>query len=109
MPPLDLRCEYRSNPLGLDVTQPRLSWKLADDRRGARQTAYQVLAAANPGDLAAGRDLLWDSGRVESAESVHVPTAPGGQVLLDGQALESAIVELSAGSYEFRVLNRRKA
>jgi len=75
MPPLDLRCEYRSNPLGLDVTQPRLSWKLADDRRGACQTAYQVLAAANPGDLAAGRDLLWDSGRVESGESVHVPYA----------------------------------
>jgi alpha-L-rhamnosidase len=72
---LDLRCEYRSNPLGLDVLQPRLSWKLADDRRGARQTAYQVLAAASPDDLAAGRDLLWDSGRVESAESIHVPYA----------------------------------
>ena len=23
----DLRCEYRENPLGIDVVKPRLSWK----------------------------------------------------------------------------------
>ena len=27
----DLRTEYKENPLGLDVTRPRLSWKIASD------------------------------------------------------------------------------
>ena len=26
--PVDLRCEYLKNPLGIDRTNPRLSWKL---------------------------------------------------------------------------------
>lgn len=37
------RCEYRVDPLGIDVTQPRLYWEMQDPRRGAKQTAYQVL------------------------------------------------------------------
>ena len=72
MQTIDLRCETRANPLGIDTLQPRLSWKLSSVERGARQSAYQVLAAASPEDLAAGRDLLWDSGRVESANSTLV-------------------------------------
>ena len=28
MTALDLRCEYLHNPLGIDVVQPRLSWRL---------------------------------------------------------------------------------
>ena len=27
-----LRCEYLENPLGIDVTQPRLNWVLDSDR-----------------------------------------------------------------------------
>ena len=38
-----LRCEYRENPLGISVVQPRLFWQMNDARRGAAQTAYQVL------------------------------------------------------------------
>lgn len=37
------RCEYRVNPLGLDVTHPRLSWELASDQRGVRQPAVAGL------------------------------------------------------------------
>ena len=40
---IDLRCEYLTDPLGLDVRQPRLSWRLEASARGIRQTAYQVL------------------------------------------------------------------
>ena len=28
LPPTDLRCEYRKNPLGIDALKPRLSWRL---------------------------------------------------------------------------------
>lgn len=67
-----LRCEHQENPLGIDVSRPRLGWQLQSERRGARQAAYRVTAAASP-DALAGGDLLWDSGRVESDESAYVP------------------------------------
>ncbi len=79
----NLLCEYRVNPLGIDVRQPRLSWQLASDRRGVAQTAYQVRAAEDEADLVAGRNLLWDTGQVLSDQSVHVPYA--GPALRSGQ------------------------
>ena len=43
----NLRCEARVNPAGIDVTKPRLSWVIQSARRGAAQSAYQVLVAAS--------------------------------------------------------------
>ncbi|MGD9635079.1 MAG: glycoside hydrolase family 78 protein [Pirellulales bacterium] len=68
----DTRCEYLTNPLGIDATRPRLSWKLESGERGTRQTAYQVLVASSAGKLAANEGDLWNSGRVESSESSHI-------------------------------------
>lgn len=67
-----LLCEYRTNPLGIDITVPRLSWQLQSDRQGVRQTAYRVFAASDPSKLREGIADLWDSGKVESDQSVHV-------------------------------------
>ncbi len=78
-----LKCEYQANPLGLDTPQPRLSWLLESPERGQRQTAYQVLAATSTALLSAGKADLWDSGKVPSAQSVHV--VYGGQPLHPGQ------------------------
>ncbi|HUL53308.1 MAG TPA: glycoside hydrolase family 78 protein [Opitutaceae bacterium] len=70
--PVHLRCEYLENPLGLDERQPRLSWRLdAEHRRGARQVSYQLLVSSEPG----GAPDLWDSGKVVSGASLHVPYA----------------------------------
>ena len=69
---LDLKCEYRIDPLGIDVTRPRLSWRLESDERGVVQTAYRILVASSEECLARDQGDLWDSGRVESDESVHV-------------------------------------
>jgi alpha-L-rhamnosidase len=77
------RCEYRDNPLGIDVAQPRLSWQLVSERRGARQAAYRIAAAASASALADDAGLLWDSGKVESDQSVQVPYA--GPALASGQ------------------------
>jgi alpha-L-rhamnosidase len=71
----DLRCEYVSRALGVDVRQPRLFWKLSSSRRGERQTAYRVLAASTPAILATDVGDLWDSGKVGSDDSTHVPYA----------------------------------
>jgi alpha-L-rhamnosidase len=73
--PQQLRSEYRANPQGIDVTDPRLSWVLAATdakARGLRQTAYRVIAASTERALAANTGDLWDSGKVASDQSTQV-------------------------------------
>ncbi|HSY28852.1 MAG TPA: hypothetical protein VK832_15200, partial [Burkholderiaceae bacterium] len=45
--PVNLQCEYRFNPLGIDVAQPRVVWQVQSDERGQAQTAYQILVASS--------------------------------------------------------------
>jgi alpha-L-rhamnosidase len=73
--PVDLRCESQADPLGIDLRQPRLSWVLESSRRAQRQGAYRVLAASDPTLLAANRGDLWDSGKVDTDQSIHVAYA----------------------------------
>jgi alpha-L-rhamnosidase len=77
-----LTCEYFSNPLGIDVLDPRLSWKLGSDARDVIQSAYQLRVAANEQALT-GSSLTWDSGNVISEQSLHVMY--GGPALQPGQ------------------------
>ncbi len=67
-----LRVEYLTNPLGIDVVQPRLSWRIASARRNTMQAAYQIQVAGSETSLAGGANLLWDSGKVISDTSVFV-------------------------------------
>jgi alpha-L-rhamnosidase len=64
MHPVDLRCEHRADVPCVDDPAPRFAWSLEADEPDKRQTAYQVRV-----------DSLWDSGRVESAESLGIPYA----------------------------------
>jgi len=70
-----LRCEYLSNPIGVESKQPRLSWRLASEERGQRQSAYQVLVASSASELQKNVGDLWDSGKVASDQSLNVPYA----------------------------------
>ena len=67
-----LKCEYRSNPLGIETRQPRFSWVLESAIRAQRQSACQILAATAPAKLAHGKADLWDSGKMSSSESLNV-------------------------------------
>ncbi|TAN39102.1 MAG: rhamnosidase [Verrucomicrobia bacterium] len=79
-----LRCEYRVDPLGIDVTQPRLSWMLQSDERGERQTAYHVLVASSEKSLKKNVGDLWDSGVVKSDDTISVVYQ--GKALPSGQS-----------------------
>jgi alpha-L-rhamnosidase len=70
--PVRLRCEYLENPLGVDVTAPHFSWQSDSTERNWRQAAYEVLVASNDEDLRDGKANIWDSGKVDSAESVGI-------------------------------------
>src|SRR3712207_1908331 len=81
MRPVQLKCEYRVDPLGIDETAPTLSWALEGEGRAQTQSAYRVLVAGNEEDLEAEENLLWDSGKVESNRSVGI--------VYEGEALRS--------------------
>ncbi|HEX8550348.1 MAG TPA: glycoside hydrolase family 78 protein [Abditibacteriaceae bacterium] len=66
------RCEYQTNPLGIGVAQPRLSWEMQSETRGARQTAYQILAASSTDKLNDEAADVWNSERIESDASAHI-------------------------------------
>ncbi|MBQ7189606.1 MAG: family 78 glycoside hydrolase catalytic domain [Kiritimatiellae bacterium] len=74
--PYGLTCEYRTDPVGMDVSHPRLSWLLpGHGSNGVRQTAYRVRVASSREKLLAGDADMWDSGRVTSEQSVNVEYA----------------------------------
>ena len=73
----ELICEYHTNPLGIDIQKPRLSWKIVSVEENVLQTAYEIKVA----DQSAKGKLLWTSGKVNSAQSVDVT--------YDGPALKS--------------------
>jgi len=77
------RIENLSNPIGLDVQQPRFGWQLASERRNVLQTAYEIRVASNSSDLVSGKKLLWTSGKTQSDASVWVPY--NGPALISGK------------------------
>ncbi|MDQ0221806.1 family 78 glycoside hydrolase catalytic domain [Streptococcus moroccensis] len=64
----DITIEYQTEPLGLAVKRPRFSWKLASGQNDTVQKAYQVIVSND--DL-----LVWDSGKVESDQSILIEYA----------------------------------
>lgn len=66
-----LRSEYKGNPLGIDTRKPRLSWQLFSPGRGVSQSAYEIRVSRGEAAVRAGRDLVWNSGRVASEESTQ--------------------------------------
>ncbi len=82
--PSRLRCEYRINPLNVDLPSPRFDWILSSSEssaRGQHQTAYEILVASSPELLAQNRGDFWDSGKVSSDAMAQISYA--------GQSLRS--------------------
>lgn len=71
----DLRAEFKTTPINIDVKDPGLSWKITASERKTLQDHYQIQAALNAADLKKGRNLLWDSEKVTSSSSIHIKYA----------------------------------
>lgn len=69
----DLRCEYLTNPLGIGMVTPGLSWKIKSEIIGTEQIAYQVIAASDSILLTETDADLWNSGKVNSSASLLIP------------------------------------
>ena len=71
----EITCQYSINPLGIDELRPVLSWKMVSNEKGQKQTAYQILVASTPEKLNETEADLWDTGKVNSGQSVAVKYA----------------------------------
>ncbi|MDP2335965.1 MAG: glycoside hydrolase family 78 protein [Bacteroidota bacterium] len=71
----ELICEYHTNPIGIDIQKPRLSWQISSPEENLLQTAYEIKVT----DQTAKGKLIWNSGKVNSGQSVNVTY--GGLVL----------------------------
>lgn len=76
--PKNLRVDLRIDPIGLDDPNPRFSWELDDDRRGAQQSAYQILVSES-------RDLL--KNEMGDTWSVKLPVRDTNQIAYAGREL----------------------
>ena len=91
---LNLRCDFRVNPLGIDSPYPCLSWTMQSETRNDIQTAYQILVAKDPIRLKNGRGDIWNSGKVADKRSIGINYA--------GSALESRTIYY----WKVRIWNR---
>lgn len=102
--PVDLRCERRPEPFGIDSPKPALSWKfvaLTEPNPDARQEAYQILAATTPDKLTPAAADLWDSGRIRSDETLNVAYA--GRPIASGERIwwTVRVWDLAGGTSDF--------
>ena len=65
---INLTCESRVNPLGLDEAKPRFSWQITSKENTTLQSAYRIQVFCEMEDKP-----CWDSGRVSGRTSVLIP------------------------------------
>lgn len=64
----NLLCEYHTNPIGIDIQKPRLSWQILSEEDNVLQTEYEIKVT----DQASKGELIWNSEKVKSDQSVNV-------------------------------------
>jgi len=67
----ELICEYHTNPVGIDVLKPRLSWKIVSDKQNVMQSAYEIKVT----DQSPKGKVIWNSGKVTGDQSVNIEYA----------------------------------
>ena len=109
-PPINLKCEYLTDPVGIGTAEPRLNWQLVPGPQGYRQSAYRLIVASDESLLARDLGDLWDT-----TASVFLPTAKIEEITESGQPVQKqdlieirsaeeypVVLEVVAGSYSFR-------
>ena len=69
---VNLRCENRINPIGIDILNPHMSWNLESNLRNKKQSGYQILVSNSSEELANNAGNYWDSGKMDSDKSIQI-------------------------------------
>ena len=68
----NLKCEYNTDPAGIEAISPKLSWELQSAGHNVMQAACQILVADNIESLNKNIGNQWDSKRINSSASIEV-------------------------------------
>lgn len=68
----DLKCEHLTNPLGIDATNPRFSWRLDTSTVSAQQKAYQIIVGTDSLQVLKGIGNVWQTEKTVSDEQLVV-------------------------------------
>lgn len=68
-----LTCEYLSNPVGIDIANPRLSWKISTSQRNTMQQAYNIRVATDA--AFSSSKTVWNTGKVNADSSILITYA----------------------------------
>jgi len=68
-----LKVEMQENPQGIATQTPRFSWQITSDIPDVVQQSYRIQVAETEEDLEKEQNLLWDSGNVDSDQSILIP------------------------------------
>ena len=69
---VDLTCQYKTDPLGVETPSPFLNWKLQSVQDHVVQTAYQILVTESKDELNNNIGKVWDSKKISSNQSIQV-------------------------------------
>jgi len=98
-PPVKLRCEHLTAPLGIGTAAPRLSWQLNDRRAGAKQTAWQVMVFAEKNVTGSAGGSVADNAATGATGSVagSIAGGAGAPVWDSGKVADDATLVRYAG------------
>ena len=65
----NLKCDSKSDPMGIEVKNPLLSWEITSNERDVQQSDYQILVSDSPEKLNNNMGNIWDSKVVKSDKS----------------------------------------
>ncbi|WP_194766535.1 family 78 glycoside hydrolase catalytic domain [Tamlana sp. I1] len=70
--PYDLKLEYRENPEGVDVKNPRFFWKVKSEEAGQYQKSYQLVVATSKENIENGVGDVYNSKKVKSSQTTQI-------------------------------------
>lgn len=70
---INLKCEHKVSPLGIQNLHPMLSWNIISDQPNHSQSVCQILVADTKEKLNDDNGNIWDSKKVKTNSSIGIP------------------------------------
>jgi len=73
--PTNLTCERITNPLGIEVREPLLSWMIESSENGMRQSAYEIIVSDRKPEIDENKGNIWNTGKITSDWKIEGDTS----------------------------------
>lgn len=81
--PINLSCNQKNSPIGIETSRPEFSWNISSDQQSFVQNAWQVQVFSSLNYTKLGKTDLWDSQKINADASMS--TVYGGKPLSSGK------------------------